>query len=138
MKLTVVHQELLSLYERDGRLTPESVVEEATDPANPLHGSFTWDDSEAARKHRLNEARSLIRSVRIYIHTAPEQTRRVRAFTHVAPKQSYVPTERALGEDRDVVLEQCLREIEALRRKYSALVDFDTALRQALEPAAAA
>lgn len=138
MKISVVHDTLLGLYQRDGKLTPESVVEEATDSDSPLHAAFTWDDSEAARKHRLNEARALIRSVRIHVRTAPEETRRVRAFTHVAPVESYVPTDEALSEHRDVIMDQLLRELENLRRKYSALVDFDTALKQALEPAQAA
>lgn len=138
MKVSVVHETLVSLYERDGKLTPESVVEEATDSASPLHSAFTWDDTEAARKHRLNEARALIRSVRIHIRTAPEETRRVRAFMHVAPQESYLPTEEALTEHREVVLDQLRRELETLRNKYRALVDVDKALIEMLQPAEAA
>jgi hypothetical protein len=49
----------------DGRITPELVVDAARDPDSPLHEFFTWDNDEAAEKHRLNEARSLIRSIRV-------------------------------------------------------------------------
>ena len=44
-------------------LKPEAVVAAASDPASPLHEHFTWDDSVAASKWRLEEARQLIRSV---------------------------------------------------------------------------
>lgn len=48
-----------------GRLTPEDTIEDARDEESPLHPHFTWDDSEAAGKQRLFEARTLIRSVRV-------------------------------------------------------------------------
>lgn len=53
--------------ERDGRLAPADVVAEASDPASPLHDYFEWDDSEAARKYRLSQARTLIRSIKVEI-----------------------------------------------------------------------
>ena len=42
-------------------LTSERVVEDARDPNAPHHEHFTWDDSEAAHKHRLAEAGYLVR-----------------------------------------------------------------------------
>jgi Glu-tRNA(Gln) amidotransferase subunit E-like FAD-binding protein len=48
-----------------GRLTPEDAIEDAKDEESPLHQHFTWDDSDAAHKQRLYEARALIRSVRV-------------------------------------------------------------------------
>jgi hypothetical protein len=53
--------------ERDGRLIPAEVVSDARDPASPLHAQFEWDDSKAAEAHRLSQARTLIRSVKIEI-----------------------------------------------------------------------
>jgi hypothetical protein len=35
-----------------GVLQPESVVDFARNPKTALHGAFTWDDTEAARKYR--------------------------------------------------------------------------------------
>ena len=48
-----------------GILRPENVVETARPPKSSLHGFFTWDNSEAAEKWRLEEARTLIRTVTI-------------------------------------------------------------------------
>lgn len=64
----VIHRALLSL-ERDGRITPESVIVAAQNPKSPLHDRFEWDDSVAAHEHRLQQARGLIRSVMVQITT---------------------------------------------------------------------
>lgn len=48
-----------------GLLTPQAVVEAAGDPRNPLHSEFTWDNDQAGHLYRLDQARTLIRSVTI-------------------------------------------------------------------------
>jgi hypothetical protein len=50
-----------------GTVTPQAVVSAAADPASPMHPAFTWDDTEAARLRRLDEARRLIRAVVVEI-----------------------------------------------------------------------
>lgn len=47
---------------RGGRLAPADVVEESEPEEAPLHQCFTWDDTEAARKCREDEARRVISS----------------------------------------------------------------------------
>lgn len=65
-----VQKELRRITEdHHGILTPEQVVEEASDPANPLHEEFEWDDAAAAVQHRLDQARALIRSMRVVVTT---------------------------------------------------------------------
>ena len=66
--------------EDDGRVTPERVVEVASDPDNPLHRLFDWNDSSAARKFRLDQARSLIRSVEVRITT---ETRTITSIAYI-------------------------------------------------------
>ncbi len=46
-------------------LTPEAVVHTATDPEHVLHDHFEWDDGIAGHKHRMWQARQLIRGVKI-------------------------------------------------------------------------
>jgi hypothetical protein len=54
----------------EGRLRPADVVEDARDPASPLHDEFEWDDALAAAEHRLARAETLIRAFRFeVIHT---------------------------------------------------------------------
>lgn len=63
-----VRQILLKIYRRHkGHITPEHVVEEASDERSPLHDLFEWDDAAAAHQHRLDLAREVIRSVRVSV-----------------------------------------------------------------------
>lgn len=48
-------------------LTPEAVVSAAQDAVHPLHDRFEWDDGEAGRQFRLQQARQLINSVRMTV-----------------------------------------------------------------------
>ena len=59
--------EIKALEDRRGRLTPEQVVEAARDKASALHDCFEWDDSTAAEKYRLDQARDLLKRVKIEI-----------------------------------------------------------------------
>lgn len=60
-----VREALIALEDENGRLTPEAVLAAAKDPDSPLHGHFEWDDGKAAAEHRLHQARTLIRSVKV-------------------------------------------------------------------------
>ncbi len=57
----------LAELENRGRLTPESVVEAARDSNSPLHEHFDWNDETAAHSHRMEQARRLIRSIKVLI-----------------------------------------------------------------------
>lgn len=126
-----VHDALLALYERDGKLVPEQIVSEATDPSHVLHDHFTWDDEDAAHQYRLMEAGMLIRRCKITVRTSPEETVTVRAFLSRPEPRSYVPTDVLLKTEKATVMDMCLRDIEALRTKYQNLLDFDQALAKA-------
>lgn len=80
-------EEIKALMDPQGRVTPRQVVDAARDPSNPLNSHFTWDDSEAAEKHRENEARSLIRTARLQITI---ETRRFDVQTRVKKVPMFV------------------------------------------------
>lgn len=113
---------------REG-LHPETVVEAArTDKV--LHPYFTWDDTEAANRWRVDQARNLIRSI-VVMHEVPDNSEpvMVRAFYAVdAPTspereggQVYVPLSEAMTTHRDEVLGRALAEAKAWRRRYRDL-----------------
>lgn len=122
--------ELQRIAERDGAISPETVLDEARPPTAPLHRHFEWDDGAAAEAYRLDQAARLIRRYAVEIHTEPEKTVRARAFVSIGSRQ-YAPIDKALNDpkQRGVVLEQCIRELAAVRRKYEHLVDFDAAIQ---------
>lgn len=51
-----------------GELRPDDVVAAAQDPNSPGHDHFTWDDAQAATERRIDQARRLIRTVRVFFH----------------------------------------------------------------------
>jgi hypothetical protein len=57
---TIVQRELKKIQSKDGRLTADATVQAARDPKNPLHKAFEWDNTRAAHKWRLEQARTLI------------------------------------------------------------------------------
>ena len=66
--------------ERQGRLTPNLVVETARNPNSPLHSQFIWDDTVAANLQRIEAARRLIKGVHIETRT---ETKTVTSVAYV-------------------------------------------------------
>ena len=70
-KKSKIHARLLKLAAA-GTLTPEAVVADAKPAKSLLHGEFEWDDKIAGHKFRLDQARDMIASVRVYIELKTE------------------------------------------------------------------
>lgn len=124
----LVHTELEAIRQRDGHISPEAVLRQACADDNPMHEEFIWDDSEAAHAYRLEQARSLIRSIEVVYEDAP--TKVVRAYSVVsAPpeyqthRKVYTDTREALTDPvtRAEILATAIREALAFRRKYADL-----------------
>lgn len=64
-----------------GELTPDRVVEVASEPTSPLHELFVWDDEKAGAAYRVIQARDLIRSVRVEL-VIEERVLRVPKYVH--------------------------------------------------------
>lgn len=105
--------------ENNGMLIPAKVVEFAADKKTALHSHFTWNDREAAAKHRENEARALIR---VYVAFLPAVQRTTRAFISV-------PSDRANGDGyrraEDVISNPMLlnQMVDEVRKKISNLAE---------------
>lgn len=114
-------------------LVDRDIVADARDKASPLHGYFEWDDSVAAEAHRLAQAQSLIRRVRVTVirgEDAPPV--KVRAWvaaadvvaaasaTKVEPG-AYLAIESVAGrtEFEASMLDSMRRDLEQLKRKYT-------------------
>jgi len=109
-----------------GDLRASDVVNESREEDAPLHPCFTWDDAEAAEHWRENEARSLIRSIRVLAAPEEEPSKPVIAYVHkpnAERQQCYRPSrEMATDEDlRDAVLEQAMAMLESFRKRFEHL-----------------
>jgi hypothetical protein len=110
----------------NGRLEPEWVVHNAKSPRNPLHDLFEWDDNVAAQNFRVDQARSVIRSVEVVVEEAP-QMRPTRAFVSVVQERdrSYTSVQHAMSDDdlRNQLLAQAYTELEAWQKRYAELIE---------------
>lgn len=103
-----------------GVLTPADVVEDAKSKQSPLHGQFEWNVKAAARQHWLNQARDLIRTVRVAVTeewiSAPAWVRDPSAEND---QQGYVSIVR-LRDDREsareVIIQEFGRAAASIRR----------------------
>lgn len=122
-----------ALHQEHGKLTPTIVVTAATDPDSPLHNRFEWDDSTAAHKYRLVQARDLIRSVKVEWVSGPT-TEPVRAYHSItrADGCSYEPIEEIAQDPMttQILLRQAMRDWKALHRRYKHLDEFIRLVRE--------
>ena len=110
-----------------GLLFPEVVVKAARPSSSPLHGYFTWDDSEAAEQHRLWEARQLLRVTVEYVeHGGKERSYQVFcSLTSDRQEGGYRVTAQVLSNAqlRAQLLEDAREEMLTFRKRYYALTE---------------
>lgn len=111
----------LALEELDQR-TPEKIIAHAR--KNPvLNPLFEWDDSVAAHKYRLNQARTLVIALGIDSSSGP-----IRAFESVVIDKikSYVGIEEIQGNESlyEQVMATALGELKYWKTKYQRYEEF--------------
>ena len=108
-----------------GILRPVDVVKAARISTSVLHDQFEWDDSEAAQKFRLWQARQLIRVTVEYIGPKDEQvpTRVFVSLTTDRAESGYRATAAVMSnvEYRAQLLTDALDEMKRFQKKYADL-----------------
>lgn len=110
-----------------GRITPDAVLQDAKSAKSPLHDQFDWDDSSAAQNWRLQQARELIRSIKVEITTESRTVSTVRYVRDpsAGEAQGYVEVAK-LRDDRTLAAEALAAEIKqanALVARARSLAD---------------
>jgi hypothetical protein len=147
MDIAVAAYEAL-LSRNGGRVGPSDVLDEARDPASPLHDLFEWDNDEAGERYRLAQASALIRRWKGSVMKIDAEAKVVRVETvrrvqspaglRSAGGRSYMPVEEIMAnpETRDDMIKTVLRELSAYRKRYAdlvALADVWAAIDDAVE-----
>jgi len=111
-------------------ISSKELLEDAKNTESPIHKYFDWNDTKAAEKYRLYQARLIINHVEITITTPSQQEIPVRAFLNIKNKDDnfkrvYVTIEKALSEEdlRIQILKQALYEIENWQQKYNVYTE---------------
>jgi hypothetical protein len=117
-------EELQKIEAKNGILKPEDVVEYAANKRTALHSHFTWDDSIAAQKYRIWQARQII-SVQVEYLERAEETHQV--FVSLTTDRQdgggYRPMVTVLNntEMREQLLADALAEARLFKQKYQDL-----------------
>lgn len=107
-----------------GNLTAAAVVAFAKNPSTALHRRFEWDDTVAASRWRLEQARQLIIHVKVTREATPDKNVTVRAYAALpSMRNAYQHIDHVMTTEskRDELLAQALADLRAFRRKYAAL-----------------
>lgn len=117
--------ELKSLArQHSGVLTAENVVKAARQSSSALHDRFEWDDTEAAEKYRLVQARYLIS---VSVEILPGERGRRKVFVSLRNERQhgggYRITTDVMSDKRmrEQLLEDALNEMDYFTRKYQTL-----------------
>ena len=138
-----LRDQLQAVHDDSGRLTPQIVVDAARPVEHPLHERFEWNDKLAGEAYRLDQARRLIRSVRVTYREADEKeaARTVRAYHSVRDEDgtSYRPLEEVQESPllTKLLLQDMEREWKQLMRRYGHFEEFLQLIRADLEDKAA-
>ena len=120
----VVGEMIEDMHNRGIEVTPEAVLDASRDEDSPTHKEFEWDDTVAAEKYRLEQARELIGHIRIIRDDDPSPDYKERAFVSApGANHVYVPLQSALGNEgyREHLLKQAKGDCEVFLAKYRRL-----------------
>ena len=109
----------------DTDTSAEEILEKAKDENSELHKCFCWDDTEAARLYRLEQARHIVCNL-VFV-TEDEDEAPVRVFHISTEKSVYKPTKLILQQpdEYQALLNRAKQELYAFQRKYKTLVELD-------------
>jgi len=125
----VAELETVRRRSRTGKLYPKAVVEFAKDPETALHKRFVWDDTEAAQRYRLDQARDLIQLV---VKVVAENRPAYRAYVSLTRDRlkggGYREIEVVLRDEAmyGELLEDALADLKRLEEKYGELKELRT------------
>lgn len=122
-----VIKEILKVEKTQG-LTAWTLLEQAKEKDNPLHDLFEWDNSVAAEKYRLVQARIIINEIKIMV-----EDKVMYGFENVTVKVSETDSKRVYQPINDIMDNEetrnqiLLRGIQAQKywkQQYSNLIEF--------------
>lgn len=117
------YEEIMEICDGIKSASPQAILEKARDESTELHKCFTWDDSIAAEKWRITEARLVTRQLVIKEVEVPKDRPEVRLFYKTDNESGYKPTEIIVQKEDEYkqLLANAYRELRAFKAKYSML-----------------
>lgn len=101
--------------------TPERVLLQASNPANPLHGLFEWDDTKAGHQYRLVQCRVMVNSLKIEIINTQKKPQHIAAFIRKSDRVTYVAVPEADKDELSAAELECWRHMKRFHRRWKDL-----------------
>ena len=103
------------------RISPAEVLEKARDVNSELHKCFEWNDSIAAEKYRLQQARGIL--INLVYKEKESNAEPVRTFQITSQRNVYQPTVSFLVQDDEYqnLLKRAKSELESFKKRYHTL-----------------
>ena len=103
------------------RISPEEVLEKARDVNSELHKCFEWNDSIAAEKYRLQQARGIL--INLVYKEKESNAEPVRTFQITSQRNVYQPTVQFLVQEDEYqnLLKRAKSELESFKKRYHTL-----------------
>lgn len=115
-----VAKQLQSIYNDNGTITPQLVVNSARDDNHPLHNHFEWDDSTAGELYRCSQAGQMIRRVTITRMTQSGKNVVTRAWVSRTEIEGRTANDKPIGQYIPV---EVVTESANLRPKYEQAME---------------
>ena len=114
---------------------PEQVLDKARDESSELHKCFDWDDSSAAEKYRLSQARSVINHLIVVTQETDEPEKepvqfRVMLKNEQTKDSGYKQTIVMVRDEDEYakLLDQAYKELHSFKQKYQCLSELSEIL----------
>lgn len=120
------------IEETEELVSPELIVQNAKKKRSPLHDFFTWDDTEAAIKYRIQEANYLLRHITVVVKfEGSDEEEDIKAFPNIkitqkdCQEQGYTTMEivKKNTDYLDVLIEDAHNELTGWRNRYKQYRD---------------
>lgn len=118
------YQEIQTIGES---VTPKQILDYARNPETELHKCFEWDDSIAAEKYRLQQARMVVCHLVVVNDKEPEP-QKIRVMQRTA--EAYKPVQLIVRNktEYESLLERARAELRAFKNRYHTLVELEEIL----------
>lgn len=108
-----------------GKITPQEVLDRARDENSELHKCFEWDDSIAAEKYRLQQARTIL--INLVYEKEDKTAQPTRCYQITSECRTYQPVTKFLVQEDEYqqLLARAKRELESFYQRYKNLTELE-------------
>ena len=119
--MTEIQKRFIIGLETKGRITAHAVLDAARPESSPIHDCFDWNDSEAAEKWRLEQARELIRRVKIELVYQEVSVRTVKYVADPSRSDGYTDIVKAREPSLSEIMSAEWRNVLALAKRAQSI-----------------